>query len=389
MTHITEGFDLGPIVSACLIPAMSKISPVPTNNRYSPGIRIARMNYSINEETMQSALYVGSSGQWSILVDLAAEPHSSSSRFSATNITGAIASLGSPGLGVQGSDASMTIYYGDRGLSVGIERDGIREGTNGFRTNDSTITYRKEEQEHLCELDSALFVDFKSTQHFKNWINSCRKSRNGRMICSSTDAVAQCQFPGLEEKELLNDVKGVTSVAITGEPVIGLFDYNNVYPFLWGRKSTDGGLLTYYDNNDIRYTVDGVGITSYGCVYFQITASDTTIYLICPRSIHSDDSFGDMPDNPNRTTTTTEVPQITEEDTPVEELQGVLPVVVEFTEEQAERLLLWEAAHSTFCDRRNRTVSTSRKLWFGHYVMALSVDGREPDELDDSIISLL
>jgi hypothetical protein len=370
-THIATGFNLDPTIGVPLVAIMSKIEGHRRSmRRYAPS---PLLSYSIDENN--SALYVGGY-PWQALVELPAPPGVRMKKYSTSITRGLMGPL---------LHSSVTIYFGDRGLSVGVERnEHANDGTYGIRSMMFDQTYRKQPQVLDYELDSALYISFKSSQDFKNWINSCRKSRAGRMISSSTTAVAQCEFPSFENKLFLNKVKGVTGVTITGEPVTGLFDYNTLYPFLYGRKALDGGLLTHYDINDISYTVEGVGVTSYSCVYIRIIVGELTLSLICPRSIHSDDDFGEMPGDTNQVTTIQQETVVVDE--PVETIDVA---TVELTQEQQDRLAIWEIAHITYCAKRDHNMSTSPQVWFSHYVMSLISDGRSPDELDSNLIDLL
>jgi len=385
-TQNNRGFQLGALTSVSLVAIMSKLHGGTPRNRYGYGhYNFEQLNYSTNENG--SALYLRGPNRWSALLDLPAPvpKRTSGARYSTNNIEGTIRPLGQP---PSEEDPTATIYFNDRGLSVGIEYTGDEEnaGNHGFRTQDATVTYRTQTQVQDYELSSALYISFKSRKSFKSWINSCRKSRVGRMINSSTTAVAQCEFPSLENKTLLNEVKGVTSVTITGEPITGLFDYDTLYPFLYGRRAIDGGLFTYYDNNDISYTVEGVGVTSYGSVYIHIIVGEMTVRLICPRSVHSDDDFGEMPGVPDQVTATIQQGELVVIDDPM-----VTPEVTRagLTEEQQARLAIWEIAHITYCEKRSQSVSVSLQVWFSHYVMSLISDGRGPDELDENLINSL
>jgi hypothetical protein len=382
-TQNNRGFHLGDLTSESLLAIVSKLHGGETRSRYGYVQHdLEQLNYSTNENG--SALYLRGSHRWSALLDLPAPvpKRAKGLRYSVINIEGTISPLGQP---PSEEDPTVSIYFNDRGLSLGVEYGNTAPGAYGFRTNDANVTYRTKEQVQDYELSSALYISFKSTKSFKSWINSCRKSRLGRMINSSTTAVAQCDFPGFGNKTLLNEVKGVTSVTITGGPITGLFDYNTVYPFLYGRRAIDGGLFTYYDNNDISYTVEGVGVTSYGSVYIHIIVGGMTVRLICPRSVHSDDDFGEMPDVPDQVTVTTQQ-EIVVIDDPVATIEVA---AIELTQEQQDRLVVWEIAHITYCEKRSQSVSASRQVWFSHYVMSLISDGAGPDELDENLINLL
>jgi len=280
-----------------------------------------------------------------------------------------------------------TIYYSD--TAVGISFQGARRSV-GIRTERADLAYiRVDTQAPLFDLDSKLYFRFKTTAHFKKWLNSLRSERFGRTIYSNGVSVMQCNTHDKSAAKAVKDVKGVTSVT-TSDSSIGSFDYDTLYPILYSRRRNNGGVLSYYDAKDVAYVVNGVGIGRDDRVYVSITVGIDTYYLICPKSVHSYEAlegfhFDEVEEAGEILGSNS---SIANDDTS-EELVSDTTSKVELNDEQKARLVIWLEAHTIYCNKRGQVISDSEAVWFSHYVMSLIHDGQEPTELDQELIGLL
>jgi hypothetical protein len=280
-----------------------------------------------------------------------------------------------------------TIYYSD--TAVGISFQGTRRSI-GIRTERVDLAYiRVGAQAPLFDLDSKSNFRFKTTAHFKKWLNSLRSERFGRTIYSNGVSVMQCNTHDKSAVKAIRDVKGVTSVT-TSDSSIGSFDYDTLYPILYSRKRRNGGVLSYYDAKDVAYVVNGVGIGRDDRVYVSITVGRDTYYLICPKSVHSYEALeGFHFDEVEEAGEILDSESSTANDGTSEELVSDTIPKVELNDEQKARLVIWLDAHTIYCNKRGQVISDSEAVWFSHYVMSLIHDGQEPTELDQELIGLL
>ena len=272
------------------------------------------------------------------------------------------------------------VHAGSGGVALQIRTYSV----NSDRRDEST--HRKSKIALGSELESACYVAFRSSQSFKDWLNSSRAQNKYKGLFCNGGEVGHVNYPDGSYENMV-DVKGVTEVTIgDGQANHSYINYYTLYDLLYSRRTRDMGLAGYCASVDIPFTPLGVGLTTCNRMYIKINIADCDVYLIAVSVFGAPVISENVPASKgirrrNRAKRTVAVEETVPE---VEE-----SVMLEMTPEQVERLDAWREAHVDRCTARGVQPSSNRQNWFNDYIMSLVLQGQGPDELDNSIIGAL